>query len=225
MRKQIEDSKDKANNQPRNGENAASNGAYGLTIRSDKSVVDPGKDLVVGVFISGYGEISGSKLTYHPSSSSIFESCVIHHSLKQEGEKMMWGGITTRLSNFGGTIILDGGMLQEGWQRPTLFFDDPPDELDVATPRIATESIHNSYPPFRMDLQLDKNAAPGIYQLQFVLAYFNGHEWKISQREIDLTIRSLFQRYQGLAALIAALAAASAIAGAIASVITAASGN
>jgi len=47
---------------PRESENADSNGHYEIAIRTHGDVVDPGEDIALDFFLTGYGEITGSKL-------------------------------------------------------------------------------------------------------------------------------------------------------------------
>jgi len=59
-------------NKPRNGENAEKAGAYEQCLKLITPVIHPGDIIEIEQYFTGYGEISGAKIAFYPS-SEIFD--------------------------------------------------------------------------------------------------------------------------------------------------------
>ena len=196
---------------PREGLQADSPGSYAPAVRLIRSRVDPGDDLEGDVFITGYGDIGSAKLVFYPS-SGLFDSgqSMVMFGYKQMDGVVTFGGQEAGCGDDGVTLLLVGGVLATGWERPSLFFDMKKGDL----PPIATET-RQGRAPVSFRLRVRNDARPGEYQLQFILTYFNGMEWRTTSVTVSMVVRNLLQRYEIQAAILASTAAVVAIAPAI----------
>jgi hypothetical protein len=80
--------KDIPTTSPREGTHAKCPGDYRLAYRAAQAEVDPGEELRIELYITGYGEISGAKLTFYPPT----------YFIEQEKSRVMHG-----LTEVGGT--------------------------------------------------------------------------------------------------------------------------
>ena len=115
---------------PRTGENADKPGCYELMIRSSSSVINPGDEVRLLVFVTGYGSINNPKLVFYPPLDFI-RSGSVFHGLKTEIEqnKMYirgWGSEKSTIETQGFTLILRGPKYKGSGRRGTMFFDWPP---------------------------------------------------------------------------------------------------
>ena len=160
-------------------------GAYDLVIRVSQPIVDPGDNLQVEVYISGYGVIHGARMVSYPS-PSVFSFSDSHVNCVGNTSKL--GPLGARV-DFDDTAFCDvndarnGQRLSlEGWTR-------------------------QQKAPIEYDLTINKKVKPGPHSIQFVLTYFDGQTWKTASKNAEFTIRNIYQRYEWWIAIIAFLAA------------------
>jgi hypothetical protein len=185
---------------PRKGKNADKNGSYSMAVRVSSAVVDPGETLEIEIYFCGYGEIGPSKFIVYPSVNVFHpESSKIYFGIQKIGEKLFWGGQSTSIGNTGQNIDLTAGMMNKGWQNPTLFFDS----MERPAPQLSTEMNLTlpdgaRFAPVQLKLVVQRNARPGPHSVQFVFSYFNGESWQTSNETVNFTIRNFYQRNEGL---------------------------
>jgi len=176
---------------PQSRPHADKPGCYDLVFRRPRSEIAAGEDAELDVYITGYGAISGAKLYFVPPTSFIKPgSCIVEHSLGQkEDGSLHWGNLRMNGADDGLTIDLSsGGMQQPGWSGPSLFFDSGG---GIVTEKGTPE------PPVKVRFQVQEKASTGDHGLNFVLTYFNGREWQISNRIAILHVPTLYERYEG----------------------------
>jgi hypothetical protein len=101
---------------PQKGKDAEEFGAYNLSIRALNAEVNPGDEIKLEVFITGYGTIRGAKFVFIPPVSFIdLEKSRLIYGVKQPEEgrlpptdRVEWGGHESGLYE-GGFIIQLGG--------------------------------------------------------------------------------------------------------------------
>ena len=79
-------------NKPRNGENAEKAGSYEQCLKVITPVIHPGDIIEIKQYFTGYGEISGAKIAFYPS-SEIFDRDNSHiiNGIKKENGKIKYG--------------------------------------------------------------------------------------------------------------------------------------
>jgi hypothetical protein len=174
---------------PRRARNAERPGDYRLAIRSRDVEAEPGAEIHVELYMTGYGEIQGSKLAFYPppyfidEDRSVVISDVEKVPAKQKDHYIVrFGGQTQRLSDVtsseAGLVWTWRGIKLDRWEDHTHYFDlsafrDPPPAEPVN--EIATE--HKiTHAPLELRLRVKENAPPGNHSLRFFLTYFNGSE-------------------------------------------------
>jgi hypothetical protein len=77
----------------------------------------------------------------------------------------------------------------------SIFNDDDSSVIPGMPPRIATELKRNKQePPILLKLETKEGCLPGIHALNFDFTYFNGENWQISHRSIQIKVRNHFER-------------------------------
>lgn len=178
-------------------------GHYDIAIRLLNPVIKKGDTLNVEIYITGYGQISGAKLVFYPSSDlfQISTSKVSYDIYSKEG-KLYHGNTESFISRNGTTLPLTGGQEpQDDNELPTIFVDI----LDSGY-QISTE-VRSGKAPIEFNLHTLKSVKPGQYSLDFYFTYFNGSEWSGSQQSVSFTIQNILQRHENIAASLAAFAA------------------
>jgi hypothetical protein len=188
------------NDKPMTGLNADSPGNFELISRTSNTVIDPGDEIEIDIFITGYGQIKGGKLAFFPSGKILdVTKSKVHSDLGKNGDEIIWG-VKENYLNSQNTVIGLGGMQYENWQESTMFFD----AASGKTPVISTESILSNYkPPFQFNLKTLDNINPGNYNLNFTFTYHNSVEWKSSNLSVAFTVRNILQRNESLISWIA----------------------
>ncbi len=196
---------------PQSGKNANAPGSYGIAVRLDKYLVDPGERLRIEIYISGYGKISGCKLVTYPSPAAFDElHSWVRFGVRNIDGKTFFGGKEQLLDPSGNTIdIGSGGMKRDDWLEQTMFFDT---RESGTTPQIFTETRQKpkndvSDGPITLNLKLNSKARAGTHSVQFVLTYFNGSCWATSTETVSFTVRTFYQRNELKIWLIGALIA------------------
>ncbi len=186
---------------PQNREFADKCGAYTLVSRMSRAIVDPGDALAVELFITGYGAIRGAKLLVYPSpgiydtsKSSLTAGC------KVVGNRTVFGGQSWPMAP-GCSFWIDlgtTGVANPRWKGPTLFFDVRPDThlimTEMAFPWTPPEGDYHG--PITLSLKLNDRAAPGAYDIRFVLTYYNGESWVTSAETAQFSVRTWYQRWE-----------------------------
>lgn len=171
-------------------------------------VINPGEQLNIEVYISGYGEIRGSKLVFYVSPEAVDENKSTYTcEIEKKGNLFVFGGKQKGLGDVGNTIDFCGGLRLDNWDHPTFFFDNPLNPQHGRTPQISTEAKLESA-PIDIRLKTRRKLRPGPHEIQFVFSYFNGSSWATSTARALFTVRNLYQRHEGLVwgiGLIAAL--------------------
>lgn len=197
------------NRRPRRARNADNPGEYRLAIRSRESEVDPGGELHIEIYITGYGDIQDSKLTFYPPPYFIDEerSSVAYDMRLEEGnvrfgaKKLPFNAIT---NNVGLVMTWSGLHISNAlnWQKPTYYFDvDAFDSTreDKDLRGIATEYSLGGYAPLEFTLRVSEGAPSGSHSLRFFFTYFNGSAWLIDNRVTTILVRSWVRKYERLA--------------------------
>lgn len=193
---------------PREGIHADSPGAYGLAIRLTNTVINPGDLLEGELFISGYGNISLSKLVFYPSPNLIDTNENASYILTGLGDnndnKAKWGNERISISHSGVALDLsESGLSLRNWERATPYFDTDTHPL----PTIATERKLAGSAPMHLFLKTKKDALPGVYSLQFLYTYYDSQQWQNCLYEIQFTLRNFYQRHEIKVWLLGAFAA------------------
>lgn len=200
-------------NKPQHGWGAEAPGSYAPVMRILRTRLDRGEDIEGEIFITGYGRIETAKLVFYPSLGLIEEKeSTVRFGYEIVGDNVCFGGQEENLEEAGATMSLVGGLMRQGWARPSLFFDMSGGTLPI----IATE-MKQKWAPVSFCLRIRDDARPGDYQLRFTLTYFNGEEWRTVPETATVVVRNLIQRYELAAAIIAVVAA---VVGSIAAVVT-----
>ena len=186
-------------NRPRAGEFADKPGTYKLVARSNRQLLDPGEDLWIEVFITGYGNIQAAKLVSSPDKESISgKESKVWFNLRETEGKPHFGGTEKEFGEDGVTIDLgSGGLKLPKWDRSTLFVDvsKGPTPL-ILTERILRHTNNPSNAPVTINLKLSKNARPGQHSLNLVLTYYNGECWCSSETTFHFVVRNFYQRHE-----------------------------
>jgi len=207
---------------PREAPNADRPGEYRLAVRATDAEVDPGDEIRLELYITGYGDIHGSKLAFYPPAYFIdVRSSRIIMDLKRVEAKgevtILWGGREERLSEeTGGTMVFPGFQMKT-WERPTVFFDMPRDparskETKQGPPNLFTEMKHQ-HAPVELILKVRDKVPSGNHNIQLFFTYFNGSEWKSDSQSVDVLVRNWVRRHElstvivGVSAAILALLA------------------
>lgn len=197
---------------PRSAPHAEKPGSYGLVVRLSTTVVDPGETVTLEVYVSGYGEIQGSKLVFYPSAAIVDERSSYRFGLgTPDGESVACFGVQhSPLSAIGNTIDFCGGRLFSGSEQPAMYFDV---QSNVQLPQISTEtkSLPTDCAPVQVELVTRPKARPGMYSIQFLFTYFNGSEWANSSETVQFSVRSFYQRHEGTIWIVGAAATVIAI--------------
>jgi len=193
---------------PREGKHAENPGAYGLAIRLLNPVVDPGDLIEAELFISGYGNITSSKVVFYPSPNLIDTNENISYILTGLGDnkdnEAKWGNEHISITPDGVALDLsESGLSLRNWGKATPYFDTNSNTL----PTIATELKLEGNAPMHLFLKTKKKALPGVYSLQFLYTYYNGQQWKNCSQEINFTLRNFYQRHEIKVWLLGAFAA------------------
>lgn len=183
---------------PRKARDAERTGSYGLAVRLSTTVVDPGETLTLEVYISGYGQIQGSKLVFYPSPAIVARGSSCRFGLgPPDGEGLACFGFQkTDLDPLGNTIVFGVEPLSLGAERPTMYVDARPagDPHQIST---ETKSLPTNCAPVQVELVTRSDARPGMYSVQFLFTYFNGSAWANSSETVQFSVRSVYQRYEG----------------------------
>lgn len=113
---------------PRNGKFAEAPGAFSLATRLNQERFDPGDIMQIEVFIVGYGNITGAKVSVFLSpdifvaGTSYCLSGLKMSPVEEAGTRYQWGKDKLFFDNGGATIIL-GGLQLPKWDAATSFFD------------------------------------------------------------------------------------------------------
>ncbi|MCK5708527.1 MAG: hypothetical protein KAI43_12835 [Candidatus Aureabacteria bacterium] len=183
-------------------------GSYNLAIRISKPIVDPGEQLQIEIYISGYGIIEASKLACYPS-LEVFDvnKSIMRYGLQKVNGEISFGGQKRKISPIGQIISLTGGIQKTGWKKSTMFFDASNNEGW----QISTEVNQKGYAPMSLNLTLKDSARPGPQSIQFIFSYFNGETWISSPETAQFTIRNFYQRHEVKVWIIGAIASIMAI--------------
>jgi hypothetical protein len=225
---------------PRVGRDGDKPGKYELIDHIFESSVDPGDTVKIDLYITGYGNITSSKLYFSPPPVLIFEEgkdSIVTSGLKSnkiakgdmvlapnshqptpalgDGVVISWGRESVPITRFGFTLGL-GGVKLGDWSEGTAYFDADNGRISIgSTPSISTEAFMEGWPPIRLVLKLKKDVRPGIYTMGFVFTYFNGTAWQNSSLRTSITIRNAFQRHEKAVTVIGIVAAAGSSSGLI----------
>lgn len=175
-------------------------GSYQLAARTSTREVEAGGNVVIDVFVVGYGLIEGCKVTFYPPLYFIDKNqSYCYHSMKdnQEPGGMEFGAVKSPLADDrGSTVVLSsGGLRAPGWTYPSLFFDTHPQVVHRRTDSIATELLSSSA-PIRYDLRVQENIRAGTYTLPLFLTYNDGYTWNSKTTSVDIIVPNWFQRHQ-----------------------------
>jgi hypothetical protein len=118
---------------PREAPNADRPGDYSLAIRAREAEGDPGDYIHLELYITGYGQIHGSKLVFYPPTYFIDEERSFIRSELDPGEEQgnwsgqwQWGSIDRQLGwETGLTMLMSGGISSDTWEdkHPSNYFD------------------------------------------------------------------------------------------------------
>ena len=192
-------------NKPQNAEHADKPGEYRLAPRVRQAQIDPGKEIVVELYITGYGRIQGPKLVFYPPPFFIDEQnskAFFDLGESESSGRLVFGKTERQLSEAGLTVVLAAGIQAPGWAESSLFFDLGQGK---ATNQIATEAKQTKA-PVELQLKTQAKAPAGNHTLQFYLTYFNGSEWKSDSQTVSIEVPNWWRRHEGwtfFAALVA----------------------
>jgi hypothetical protein len=177
---------------PRMTRNGDKTGNYSVVHRLSKSHVDPGEDLLIEIYFSGYGEISTPKVVIYPSSPFFNpEESFMKCNILQEDGKVFFGGEKIKMDEVGATIILKGLINQPHWTENTMFFDiRKPNDNSIFT---ETKQIGA---PVELNYKIKKDCRPGVHYVIVVFTYYDGDKWKTSSSKFEFNVTTFFQRYE-----------------------------
>lgn len=209
---------------PRSGEYATKPGSYEHIIQIDNQVLDPGENLKIEVFFTGYGFIESAKFMYMPSPKFIDpDKSRIRAGLKQSTNGFVgflsdWVELSSIRTNQEGHVIGLTGLKMDSWaddSQPTLFLDRSNQGM---TEILWTESrVPNA--PIEFEFRIDNNARPGDYTIDFGFSYYNGEKWISTQTTKSFHVRGIFERHAGIVAVIGLVASFAAVVGLLAQVV------
>ncbi len=185
-------------------------GSYQLILRSTSSVVDPGDELGLELYISGFGNMQFSKLVFYPS-ANVFSSSsevLFGPDLDQKEGTLYWGGQKAQVSP-------QGGLIELTVLTPEVLFIFKP-RLQVITERNTTKKKDGkTFAPVQFNLKIKNKARPGKYHMHFILTYFDGEKWNTSSTKFQFSVRNLLERYASFAWWLAITAGVGAIIAAV----------
>jgi hypothetical protein len=165
-------------------------GSYKLYLRATESVISPGDDLSVEVYISGFGESKLNKLVIQPS-ADIFDRSSSHATWN-------WGNDRLDIPPQGITIL----------NHPIEPSKELPNPLSVPTEMWGGGNTEETTkPPITLRLKTKDTVRPGAYYLSFVFTYYDGEKWNTTSTKSNFTVRNILQRFQTAAGLFASIAA------------------
>jgi hypothetical protein len=196
---------------PRAARNGDKIGKYELIPQISNAVLNRGDTIIIDMFVTGYGQISDGKIHFSLPSSSIHGriKSIVYHGLKpvmQEGivSSLVWGSSRDEFDS-AFALELNGGIKPDSWPETSLIFDaySPPTGSHI----LVSERTLGDKPPFRIEMSFSKKVRPGLYNVNCVLTYYNGESWQNSSFQLPLTVRNLFEEYQGWVSFLGILAA------------------
>lgn len=176
-------------------------GAYQLAIRAPKTEIDPGDDIILEIYVTGYGEIRGAKVVFYPPTNFVSYTQVDGWAAVKA--MIIGRGGARGLTNHAVIIPLAADERDDpyGWRSDT-------DPHGIDTSAIAAEARFSA--PIRLTLGtkpqyveppptgetsiIDTPIPPGNHTFQVFLTYFNGSEWKTDSQSVTVSVRNWFQR-------------------------------
>lgn len=200
-------------------------GAYRLVITTPTPEIDPGEDIILEIYITGYGLIRGAKVLFYPPPESAM-------GLASEGPVKGY----TELQ--GTDVVTKGVIINLGTNRSRDVFADRDSSLDSDVRIIRTEEMLGPPPInfrvgtkeqrrysstregfigkldiYRSHIRLRSKAVrawllrkpqlsplrrvpPGTHSFQVFLTYFNGKEWDTDVQLLNVSVRNWFQQHQ-----------------------------
>ncbi|WP_162995693.1 hypothetical protein [Janthinobacterium agaricidamnosum] len=186
---------------PRRADHAIKPGAYQLATRVTSNVIDPGDFFEFDQFITGYGDIKGSKILGYVS-TSVFDGAKseVIHSFGKDEKGLYFGGLKTAIDASGFSCNI-AGIKDVTWTESTSYFDIN----SCGCPTISTESEIRQA-PLSYKLKLQNNVRPGEYAIDFYFTYFNGEKWQCGKESVKLKVRNFFERHSGKLSLFGVVA-------------------
>jgi hypothetical protein len=187
---------------PQMGEDAESPGRYELVVLANSRAVDPGGEVHLDIYVTGYGNIRRAKIGVWPNYQVFDEpECWIRSGLtKDENGDLSFDSAEIPMKARGGVLGLIG-MKRAEWEIPTLFYD----VAEGALPIIATE-IDQKGTMTALRMRTKRDAEPGVHAISIVMTYFNGREWATSQANAEFLIRNFYQRHETVIVVVTAIA-------------------
>jgi hypothetical protein len=198
---------------PRNTTFDEKPGEYRLAIRALQADINPGDEFRLDIYITGYGEIRGPKVTFYPPPYFVqTDKSKVTHDLKVDTNenKVSFGAqedmlTSQHMDEYGTCCLVLIGYKAKNWGYATPFFDysgradgtiraPMSQELDVYP--LATEWSVNGRAPIELHLKTKSRIPSGNYILHFCLTYFNGEEWKVDKQSISLAVPNWFKRHE-----------------------------
>lgn len=191
---------------PRRAMHANAPGNYEIIASADKQTIKPGDTLKIGVYITGYGNIEGAKLTLiaptdfvlidgKESLSSTFVRGFYYRLGEPIGIKILKS--ENQFDGKGSIMHISGTRSNDNGLFITPFIDKyyiDNTSLSPLTATISTELTIGNKAPFEFFLKTNTNSTSGIHKLNFYLTYFNGSEWKSSIQSVDIDIPTRYKR-------------------------------
>jgi len=174
---------------------ALKTGSYNLLLRISNPIVDPGEELYIDVYISGYGLIKFSKLSFLLS-PNVFDSSnsLICSGFKAYKNEIGFCGQWNKIDEIGSAIELTAAKkIKNGWL--TLYSPYPEGSLHIiseTSQQLPTDK--QAYAPVNLRMKIHKKARPGPQSIQFVFVYYNGESWVSSVETAQFTVRDFYQR-------------------------------
>ena len=155
--------------------------SYSLFTFSDSMTVNNREDILIGLFISGAGDVDAGKLRVSIPDYIVKNNEVFSTHFGYGNNKILDSTVTTSESGFGSTLAVD------------LFYN----KNDMGLFNFGEIAIiHNNTKkaPISFSFSIDNNAPSGDHTISILLFYKNGGKWYKSEKEIIIHVRHWYEK-------------------------------
>jgi hypothetical protein len=184
---------------PQKGKDAEKPGAYELAVKVDNPTINPGDEIRLTVFITGYGKIEEAKFNFAPP-RHFLETQKLRKSLAWAG----FGLVSSAISDEGVT----------GTGMPGFVFSDSstctvnPNGIRVINAECIVRILDKANrtvargAPISMKLETSNDVRAGNHILRFFMSYFNGAEWKVATASTEINVQNPYEQHETLYTII-----------------------
>lgn len=188
-------------------------GEYKIIARNLNSVTWPGGNMIIEIYITEYGQIEENKIAIYESNNIIDCSEKKKPENNVDSEKKEKPEYNSTFSTFGGEVQYQFKPLAVIFSINAKFFHPDKDFLNdikndedflndikknivKVSPRIFSE-INRGGAPVQLNLKTKKDVIPGTYSIDINFTYFNGKEWRVSEKQVNFKVQNFFERNEG----------------------------